>query len=94
MVKKKYKSFTTSKYFIGESLIEPLIPKDLPNFITKPTNVYYVDINNKEFLKNAPYFSDTRMYYDEDHINLYGAEKLIDFEGVKVASLVKNLTND
>lgn len=39
-------------------------------------NAHFLDLTNTEGYKNtfkdAPYYNDTVMYYDENHINQYG----------------------
>ena len=53
--------------------------------------MHFLDLKNPVFFKNAPYYNDTLMYYDEGHINPYGSFHYAQFEGYKLADLIKKL---
>lgn len=44
--------------------------------VNKYDNVYYFDLSKSKIFKNAPFYNDTIMYYNENHINKYGSRAL------------------
>lgn len=59
-----------------------LYDKEKDNLLLKLSekypNVYYYDISKSKAFNNAPYYNDTVMYYDENHLNIFGTQKLVD----------------
>ncbi|MGV0753028.1 acyltransferase family protein [Empedobacter brevis] len=49
------------------------IPQEIKQFKVGSNKVEYWNITDKDFFNNAPYFNDTIMYYDVNHINKYGS---------------------
>lgn len=90
---REYKSLKKPTDFTPKTVTIPHLSKDVLDFINTKSNVYYLDIQDDDFFKEAPFFNDTLMYYDESHINFYGAEKLADYQGEKVAQFILSLKN-
>ena len=51
------------------------------NIIERYPNADILNIDSKNFYKNAPFLNDTLMYYDEHHLNRYAAENLAKISG-------------
>ncbi len=51
------------------------LPDTIRKIINKYPNIYIMDdIKYKKYSKELPFNRDTVMYYDEDHLNIYGTE--------------------
>lgn len=88
---RQYRSIVKTKKFIPKKIIFPALPNGVQKLIHTHDNVHYLDLKNEEFFKNAPYYNDTLMYYDESHINHYGSIGYAQYEGYKLAELIKTL---
>ena len=88
---REYRSITKNKVFKRQPIVFPLMPYGVDKLIDKYSNVYYLNLEDKEFFKDAPYYNDTLMYSDESHINNYGSMKYAKFKGQKLADLIKQL---
>lgn len=71
----------------------PEIPSKIKTIIDNHSNMYLVDLKNEKYFENAPFYNDTLMYYDEYHLNHYGSIKYAEFEGHKLATLIKEIKN-
>lgn len=49
------------------------IPESIMHLIETKGNVYCYDVSKSRLFESAPYLNDTTMYYDEGHLNRYGA---------------------
>ena len=56
-------------------------------------NVFYYDLSKKHFFDNAPFYNDTLIYYDSNHLNHYGSTKLADEIGDDFYNFSKNILN-
>ncbi len=88
---RQYKSIVQPADFKNHKVIFPKIPQQITDIVEQQANVYIVNLNNQEYFKNAPYYNDTLMYYDENHLNQYGSVNYAKFEGYKLAELIKQI---
>ena len=88
---RKYRSVVKKTGFRLEKIKFPIMPYGVQEIIDKNPNVHYLDIKNKQFFKNAPYYNDTLMYYDEGHLNHFGSVQYAKFEGNKTAELINKI---
>ena len=86
-----YRSIVKTEKFQQQKIDFPAMPNGVQELIDAHVNVHYLNLQNREFFKNAPYYNDTLMYYDESHINHYGSENYAKFEGYKLAELIAKL---
>lgn len=86
-----YRSIKKTEDFQPQKISFPAMPNGVQKLIDAHVNVHYLNLQNKEFFKNAPYYNDTLMYYDESHINYYGSVQYAKYEGYKLAELIKKL---
>ncbi|MFB5944695.1 acyltransferase family protein [Albibacterium profundi] len=49
--------------------------EDIFELVRKYENVHYLDLSHSPVFSNTPYYKDTIMYYDDDHLNRYGSEE-------------------
>jgi hypothetical protein len=89
---RNYLSLTKPQYFKREELKQPKMDLIVLKSIKKNHNMYLLNIKDDEFFKEAPFYNDTLMFYDDKHINSYGSEKLAEFKGRKVAMFLKGIT--
>lgn len=75
-------------------MLNPVISDEIISLIDDEPKAHLYNINNKDFFKDAPFYNDTLMYYDESHINFYGSEKLALYEGEELSKLLKKLLSD
>mgnify|MGYP003623817422 CR=1 FL=1 len=61
------------------------------NFIKSHDNFHYLDLSDSKAFDNAPYYNDTLMYYDVDHLNIYGSKVYAKFSGDKLGRLIEEL---
>lgn len=52
------------------------IPEGIFKNLIQQPNVKYIDLSKLDFFKDAPYYKDTVIYYDQNHLNKFGSEKL------------------
>ena len=71
--------------------MNPFISKDIIEFLKNEPRTHLYNINNSDYFNNAPFYNDTLMYYDENHINFYGSQKLAIYEGEKISNFLKEL---
>lgn len=58
------------------------VPQSIKNLENKYPNFKVVTFRNeKDFFKDAPFFNDTLIYFDQDHLNEYGSLRYKDFTG-------------
>lgn len=88
---RSYRSIVKTENFQPQKISFPAIPSGVQKLIDTHDNVHYLNLKNEEFFKNAPYYNDTLMYYDESHINHYGSVGYARYEGYKLAELIKKL---
>ncbi len=50
--------------------------KNIMQLVRQYNNVHYFDLSKSEAFKDAPFYSDTIIYYDEKHLNAFGATVL------------------
>ena len=86
-----YRSIVKTEKFQPQKIDFPAMPNGVQELIDANVNVHYLNLKNEEFFKNAPYYNDTLMYYDESHINHYGSVQYAKYEGDKLAELIKKL---
>lgn len=72
----------------------PKMPNGVQQIINENRNVHYVNLRNETFFKNAPFYNDTLMYYDEGHLNHYGSVQFAKYEGYKLSNLIQKLKNN
>ncbi len=89
---REYRSFVKTEKFMPQKITFPKIPTGVQELINShEANVHFLDLKNAAFFKNAPYYNDTLMYYDESHINYYGSVHYAQFEGYKLGELIKKI---
>ncbi len=69
----------------------PKTPAGLSEIAEKNSNVHILDLSDRAFFAEAPYYRDTLMYYDESHLNLYGSKAYAKHVGNRLAALVHNI---
>lgn len=88
---RQYRSIVKTEKFIPEKIIFPTMPVGVQDLIDVHENVHYLNLRNDKFFKDSPYYNDTLMYYDENHINYYGSVNYAQYEGYKLAEMIKKL---
>lgn len=88
---RQYRSIVKTEKFIPKKIIFPNMPFGVQKLIDTYDNVHYLNLRNEKFFKDAPYYNDTLMYYDENHINYYGSIGYAQYEGYKLAELIKKI---
>ena len=88
---RQYNSIIKPKKILLQKVIFPAVPSEITNLINLHQNVYVLNLKNADFFKTAPFYNDTLMYYDENHINSYGAKNYAKFEGGKLADLINKI---
>lgn len=88
---RQYRSIVKTEKFIPEKIIFPAMPVGVQDLIDDHENVHYLNLRNDKFFKDSPYYNDTLMYYDENHINYYGSVHYAHYEGYKLAEMIKKL---
>lgn len=53
-------------------------------------NVYLFDLSNSNIFEEAPYHQDSVMYYDDNHLNLFGSDLLYEDIGDEFANFLSN----
>ena len=51
---------------------QPVVP-EVREILKSNPNCRYLDISDTKVFKDAPFYQDTLMYYDDDHLNIYGS---------------------
>ncbi len=51
------------------------IPQNVQKELKSLPNAQILDLTDSKVFKDIPYFNDTVMYYDENHLNQFGSEK-------------------
>jgi peptidoglycan/LPS O-acetylase OafA/YrhL len=70
------------------------IDPDILKIINNHPNSSYVDLSEYiDFFKDIPFHNDTLMYYDQSHLNEFGAERYSTYSGNKILELL-NLKNN
>ena len=88
---RKYKSLTKPAKFEKENILIEKFSDEVISFAVGKSNVYFFDIYEAFFFKDAPYYNDTLIYIDESHINPYGSVKLANFKGAEFGALINKL---
>lgn len=88
---RNYKSINKPLHFKAQKIILPDIPTNVKSIIADHSNMYFLDLRNEIFFKDAPYYKDTLMYYDEYHLNKYGSINYAKFEGHKLVNLIEEI---
>lgn len=88
---REFKAIIKPKDFKNQPISFPEVPKEIKELINKHNNVYLLELKNENFFKNAPFYNDTLMYYDESHLNYYGSVNYADYEGYKLADLIAKI---
>ena len=88
---RKYKSLTKPLRFAPEKIRNEKFSTEVLNFAKGKANVYFFDINSKQFFKEAPYFNDTLMYIDESHINVFGSLSLVKYKGREFSNFLSKI---
>lgn len=88
---RQYRSIVKTEKFIPKKIIFPNMPFGVQKLIDTYDNVHYLNLRNEKFFRDAPYYNDTLMYYDENHINYYGSICYAQYEGYKLAELIKKI---
>ena len=58
--------------------IKNLDAKKIIRIITSHPNCYYLDLSQEKTFADAPFYKDTLMYYDQNHISQYGQKIYFD----------------
>lgn len=66
--------------------------QDLKWLVKKYNNVHFLNLSEDKVFKNAPFHNDTIMYYDKNHINLYGSLLLAKSTEAEFMQLLDTLT--
>lgn len=90
---RRYKSLLKPKNTDKEEIKKPEFSDEVLAFAKGKPNVYFLDIFDDTFFREAPYYKDTLMYIDESHINFYGSMKLVEYQGDKVSGFILELLN-
>ena len=91
---RKFKSIVQPKNFKPQQIHFPAIPNDVLTIIQNHKNCYWLELKNESFFKSAPFFKDTLMYYDENHLNYFGSSNYATFEGYKLADLIAKIKSN
>jgi peptidoglycan/LPS O-acetylase OafA/YrhL len=51
---------------------QPVVP-EIREILKSNPNCRFLDIADTKVFKDAPFYQDTLMYYDDDHLNIYGS---------------------
>lgn len=65
--------------------------KDIVQLVNNYPNVHYFDLSGSRIFKQAPFYNDTIMYYDEKHLNVFGATVLAKDTGEKFMLLLDSI---
>lgn len=90
---REYGSIVKPKNFKRKIITFPTTPKDVKSVIYQHKNFHFLELKNEEYFKDAPYYNDTLMYYDQGHLNYYGSSNYAKFEGDKVIKLLQQIKN-
>lgn len=91
---REYKSLLKPDEFKSQIISKPNFDEEVLAFAKNKENVHFLDLFDKKFFADAPYYNDTLMYIDESHINLYGSKEYANKQGHKVITLINTLTNN
>lgn len=86
-----YKSILKPADFKRQSIKFPKTAQHIITIASQYDNVHYLELQNESYFKDAPFYNDTLMYYDESHLNHYGSVNYAKFEGYKLAKLLKEI---
>lgn len=68
-------------------------PIEIMELVNSKENIHYLDLSGSEAFSNAPFYNDTIMYYDKDHINKYGSIIFAKYSGSEFGELIKGILN-
>lgn len=88
---RRHYSLVKPDNFQADEVLFPVIPEAVLAKIKNTKNLHLLDIRDKLFFKQAPYYQDTIMYYDESHLNRYGSVKYAEVAGLKFDSLLTTI---
>lgn len=69
----------------------PKVSMQIIKLIKSTPNCYYLDLTNSKAFVNVPFYNDTVMYYDEAHLNMYGAKVYAEDTEDKFVNLLNNI---
>lgn len=65
------------------------------NLIENDTKASYIDMSpTHTFFKDAPFYKDTLIYYDDSHINNFGAIRYAQFSGDYFIQQLRSILNE
>lgn len=70
------------------------IPDDVQNNLKTSPNAFLLDLTDSKVFDNAPYWNDTVIYYDENHLNKFGSEKYAEESEGEFIQALHNLTKN
>ena len=80
-----------------KSQVYELRQNKLPDFIIDLKDrdkLIIVNFGESEVFNDAPFYNDTIMYYDKDHLNYYGSSKLGENDNSNISSIIKQIQNN
>lgn len=73
---RKNKSILKSESnFLSFNLEHHELPLEVLEFIKNNSAFHYLNLTHSSFFREAPYYNDTVIYYDNNHLNKYGSIK-------------------
>lgn len=88
---REYGSIVKPKDFKRKRITFPRTPKAVTSIIYQHKNFHFLQLRNEEYFRDAPFYNDTLMYYDKNHLNYYGSYNYAKFEGDKVVELLRKI---
>lgn len=78
--------------------ISKVLPKDSQTNIeiqkrVNNINVFYFNLSDSKVFNDIPFYNDTIMYYNGDHLNSYGAIKLAEDQQYKFVAFLNSINN-
>ncbi|MDH6355663.1 peptidoglycan/LPS O-acetylase OafA/YrhL [Dysgonomonas sp. PH5-45] len=64
------------------------IPQNVMDVLNRYHNAHVLNVNDNGFYKDAPFYNDTLMYYDRNHLNRYAAENLAKLTGSRTNQFI------
>lgn len=86
-----YKSLIKPRNFTKLKVKKPALDSTGQQFVEQNENVYFVDLYDKHFFAEAPFYKDSLIYIDESHINLLGSKEYGRKQGPKLAGVIRKL---
>ncbi|TCK84910.1 acyltransferase family protein [Albibacterium bauzanense] len=65
----------------------------IEEIVNKYDNVYYYDLSKSKVFNSPPFYKDTLMYYDQSHLNVYGAVEMAKDLDADFMTLLDKLIN-